>query len=210
MSEQKWERRSKDRPEEIFKAALAVFGASGYRASKLSDVAAQAGISKGLIYRYFDSKEDLLRKALDFKMEKLQGALESHTRSRVQSTESFLVDFCHQAWEHWQSEEWGNLYRLLLGEIAQELPELYEKWIKGAWLPVRKHLVQILLDGQNSGEFSSDFQADETARLIQLGLSHAVYLQKHKGLAKWDLWTEQKYFDNTLSLILRGIRKGCQ
>jgi AcrR family transcriptional regulator len=47
------------RREQIIVAALACFARSGYHATTMADVAAQAGVSKGTPYLYFDSKEAL-------------------------------------------------------------------------------------------------------------------------------------------------------
>lgn len=54
-------RRKDARPAEIVAAALGSFAERGYAATKLEDVAAAAGISKGTIYLYFKTKEDLFR-----------------------------------------------------------------------------------------------------------------------------------------------------
>src|SRR4051794_9269701 len=54
-------RRKEARPGEIVAAALASFAERGYAATRLEDVAAAAGISKGTIYLYFPTKEDLFR-----------------------------------------------------------------------------------------------------------------------------------------------------
>src|SRR6478736_5493971 len=54
-------RRKDARPGEIVAAALASFAERGYAATKLEDVATAAGISKGTIYLYFPTKEDLFR-----------------------------------------------------------------------------------------------------------------------------------------------------
>ena len=47
------------RREQIIAAGLACFARSGYHAATMADVAAQAGVSKGTPYLYFDSKEAL-------------------------------------------------------------------------------------------------------------------------------------------------------
>jgi len=47
--------------EKILDAALELFVSKGYKAASISSIANQAGISKGLMYNYFDSKTDLLR-----------------------------------------------------------------------------------------------------------------------------------------------------
>jgi len=55
----RWQRRKDARPPEILDAALAVFAQKGFAATRLDDVAAKAGITKGTIYLYFDSKQAL-------------------------------------------------------------------------------------------------------------------------------------------------------
>jgi len=61
MASPKWQRRSEDRPREICAAALDVFAEKGFAAAKLDEIARLAGVSKGTLYLYFDSKEDLFR-----------------------------------------------------------------------------------------------------------------------------------------------------
>jgi AcrR family transcriptional regulator len=47
--------------DKIMSAALQLFGTKGYEATTISQIAKEAGFSKGLLYNYFDSKEDLLK-----------------------------------------------------------------------------------------------------------------------------------------------------
>jgi AcrR family transcriptional regulator len=55
-------RRRKDaRPGELIEAALACFAERGFAATKLDDIAAKAGVSKGTVYLYFPSKEELFK-----------------------------------------------------------------------------------------------------------------------------------------------------
>jgi AcrR family transcriptional regulator len=58
-SRPRWRRRKEARPDEILAAALASFAERGFAATRLEDVAARAGISKGTLYLYFDGKEEL-------------------------------------------------------------------------------------------------------------------------------------------------------
>lgn len=57
----KWRRRSEARPGEIVQAALEVFAEKGFAAAKLDEIAKRAGISKGALYLYFETKEDIFR-----------------------------------------------------------------------------------------------------------------------------------------------------
>jgi AcrR family transcriptional regulator len=57
----RWKRRKEARPAELLDAALAVFAEKGFAAARLEDIAVRAGVSKGTVYLYYDSKEDILR-----------------------------------------------------------------------------------------------------------------------------------------------------
>jgi len=59
--EPKFRRRPADRPAEILAAALEVFAAHGFHATRLETVAKRAGVSKGALYLYFETKADLFR-----------------------------------------------------------------------------------------------------------------------------------------------------
>lgn len=50
---------------EILNAALELFGENGFHATSISQIAEKAGISKGLMYNYFKSKDDLLKNIID-------------------------------------------------------------------------------------------------------------------------------------------------
>lgn len=54
-------RRKAARPQEILDAALASFAEKGFNAARVEDIAARAGVSKGTVYLYFDSKQDMFR-----------------------------------------------------------------------------------------------------------------------------------------------------
>jgi AcrR family transcriptional regulator len=59
--EPKFRRRPADRPAEILAAALGVFAERGFQAARLEEVARRAGVSKGALYLYFETKADLFR-----------------------------------------------------------------------------------------------------------------------------------------------------
>jgi AcrR family transcriptional regulator len=57
----RWRRRKEARPQEILDAALAVFAEKGFAAARMDDIAARAGVTKGTIYLYFESKDAVFR-----------------------------------------------------------------------------------------------------------------------------------------------------
>jgi AcrR family transcriptional regulator len=59
--EPRWRRRKTARPGEITEAALEVFAEKGFAGAKLDDIARRAGVSKGALYLYFETKEDIFR-----------------------------------------------------------------------------------------------------------------------------------------------------
>ncbi|MBP2643332.1 MAG: ttgR [Firmicutes bacterium] len=60
------------RKDEIIKVALRLFLSRGYRYVSLNDIAEELGITKGGIYHYFSSKEELLRQAAEFFFENIK------------------------------------------------------------------------------------------------------------------------------------------
>src|SRR5438445_2688875 len=74
----RWRRRKDARPVEILEAALACFAERGFAATRLEDVAARAGVTKGTLYLYFPGKEELfkavVRAALIPNLERLEEA----------------------------------------------------------------------------------------------------------------------------------------
>jgi AcrR family transcriptional regulator len=59
--EPRWRRRKEQRPSDIVAAALAVFAEKGFAGARIEEIARRAGLSKGAVYLYFPTKEDLFR-----------------------------------------------------------------------------------------------------------------------------------------------------
>ena len=57
----RWRRRKQARPRELLESALAVFVARGFAATRMQDVARRAGVTKGTLYLYYPSKEELFK-----------------------------------------------------------------------------------------------------------------------------------------------------
>lgn len=71
----------------IFFSAMKVFTKKGYTATKISDIAAEAGISYGLLYYYFRSKDDLYSKLLDYAATSFVKMLEKIDRQDLEPPE---------------------------------------------------------------------------------------------------------------------------
>ncbi len=125
--EPKFKRRKADRPEEIVAAAFEVFGEKGFAAARLDDIAARAGVSKGAVYLYFATKEDIFRAVVE------QG-IEPHLRT-VQTTLTLqpqplpdLLRGLAPFMSHMISETpIGGIIKVVIGE-ARNFPELARIW----------------------------------------------------------------------------------
>lgn len=59
--EPKWRRRPEKRPDDILDGALIEFRKRGFSSARIEDIAKHAGLSKGSVYLYFSSKEEMLK-----------------------------------------------------------------------------------------------------------------------------------------------------
>lgn len=90
MAEPRFRRRKEDRPQEITDAALAAFAEKGYAATRVDEVAARAGVSKGLVYLYFKTKEEMFKAVVrSFVVPKIDALVGVIDRSDM-SSEDFL------------------------------------------------------------------------------------------------------------------------
>ena len=90
MPEPRFRRRKEDRPQEITEAALAAFAEKGYAATRVDDVARRAGVSKGLLYLYFKTKEELFKAVIrSFVVPRIEALTDIIDRSEL-SSEEFL------------------------------------------------------------------------------------------------------------------------
>jgi AcrR family transcriptional regulator len=90
MPEPRFRRRKEDRPEEITAAALHAFAEKGYAATRVEDVAKRAGVSKGLLYLYFKTKEDLFKAVIRSFVVPRIDALRAIIDNSEMSSEEFL------------------------------------------------------------------------------------------------------------------------
>ena len=123
----RWQRRKDARPPEILDAALAVFAQKGFAATRLDDVAAKAGITKGTIYLYFDSKqalfEALARQSVGAQIDLVTAQLAGFSGSTADLLRFVLTAMGHFA----MTSDRIVLPRLVLAEAAN-FPELAQFW----------------------------------------------------------------------------------
>lgn len=170
----KWERRKEDRPQELLKAALQVFGQKGFAGSRLEDVAKIAGVSKGTVYLYYSSKEELLKAVVREHISPIVETVKTRQRlcNKTHSAD-LITDAINQWWTRYGSTELNSITKIILGE-ATAFPDLgrffYEEVIQPWW----EYLESILQRGIDRGEFP-EMDKEYTAKvlcspLVTLGL----------------------------------------
>jgi TetR/AcrR family fatty acid metabolism transcriptional regulator len=82
-----------DKRRVILDAALRVFAGRSYAAARISDIAAEAGVGKGTVYLYFDSKEDLLMGVFEACVDDMLSMIDDLAISGVSPTEGLRAFF---------------------------------------------------------------------------------------------------------------------
>lgn len=100
MTVPRFQRRKEDRPQEITDAAFEVFARKGYSRARVEEVAKKAGVSKGLLYVYFRTKEELFKAVIRSVVVRRVDALLQAVETTELSSEEFirgpLLDFMKQ------------------------------------------------------------------------------------------------------------------
>ena len=90
MPEPRYRRRKEERLQEITEAAFTAFAENGYAATRVEDVAKRAGVSKGLLYLYFRTKEELFKAVVQSVVVPRIDALVAEAERADQTAEGFL------------------------------------------------------------------------------------------------------------------------
>jgi AcrR family transcriptional regulator len=129
MKTQRWTRRKDERAPEILEAALASFAEKGFAGTRMDDIAQRAGITKGTIYLYFKSKEELFkalaRQSIGERIAAITQQLEGADGPAAEQLRFVLTTLGHFA----STSDRVVLPRVLLAE-AGNFPELAEFWRK--------------------------------------------------------------------------------
>lgn len=157
------QRRKEARPGEIIEAALILFHQKGYAATKLDDVARAAGVTKGTLYLYFSSKEELFKAAISAS---IHPNLDRIEELAVNSTESATTRL-RNAVSNWAcalSECKGSISKLMIAE-AGNFPELTDFYIETVVKRSRNILITLIQAGIDNGEFRQT-DTDMLARIL--------------------------------------------
>jgi AcrR family transcriptional regulator len=199
----RWQRRPEARPEEILDAALLVFGEHGYARTRLDEVARRAGISKGTLYLYFDSKETLFREMVRACVVTCVIAGEELLRTHQGTWRELLELIARRMWDAVRRPETARISRLVHSELTN-FPELARFYFEEVILRVRRILEVVLARGAAAGEFRAVDPA-VTGRLLPLMLVHSAQGQRFFQPYDSQPLTDEQAFQGALDLFLNGV-----
>lgn len=171
-NEPRWTRRKEARPEEITAAALELFVERGFAATRLEDVAARAGVSKGTVYLYFANKEELFKAVVREGLVSPIAEMKEFVAQFPGSTFDLLRMLVLGWWEKVGATRMSGIPKLLLGESGN-FPELVRFYLAEVVEPGHAVMTAIVKRGIARGEFRK-VNPEDAALLIAAPLLQMV------------------------------------
>ena len=145
-------RRKEARPSELTAAALQLFVEKGFAATRLDDVAAHAGVSKGTLYLYFDSKEALFRAVIEEGIVPRFIAAEQQVATFEGSSVELLRYLLSSWWQQIGNTPLAGVSKLIMSE-SRNFPEVAEYYHDKVIVQGRALMRAVLERGIARGEF---------------------------------------------------------
>ena len=149
-----------DRRRELLDAAVRVFAEKGFHASRVGDIAEEAGVAHGLLYHYFESKDQVLEAVFHENWSLLVARIES-----VEETDEPAADQLRhisaivlRTWLHLP-----DVVRVVIQEFGRS-PELAER-IGELTLPIDA-IQRVIMRGIERGEFRKDIDPRFAATVV--------------------------------------------
>ncbi len=143
-------RAQEEKRRQILEAAVRAFAAKGYHACRVGDIAEEAGVAYGLLYHYFDSKEEVLRSIFHQTWTDMLGTIQEIEQLDIPAREQLrkVVELVLRTWKRDP-----DLVRVLVrevtrsGELQQQIEEIEQAF---------QALERIVERGQREGDFRSE------------------------------------------------------
>jgi AcrR family transcriptional regulator len=203
LTSPRWQRRPDARPEEILDAAQTVFGECGFARTKLDDVARLAGVSKGTVYLYFDSKESLFREMVRAKVVTALAECEELVRTYQGTCRALLIELITRLYYGLRNERMARISRLVQAEL-ESFPELAQFYFDEVILRARRIVADVLERGVATGEFRPETRAFAARGLPSL-LVHTAQVQCFFHRLDPAALTDEQALQGLIDLYLHGV-----
>jgi len=195
-------RRKAERPHEILEAAFLEFSRNGYAMTTLDQIAERAGVTKGTIYVYFESKEQLfismVRELMKATLDTVQDMFERHDGSTADLLRAqFSFIYQHLVEDRRRRE----VVRMLISE-ASRFPELADRYHQDVHRPCLDMLQKAIQRGMDRGEIRRSAVTDCPLVIIAPIALVDLWMMMFDDRHPLDL---KSYFDAHLELVLNGL-----
>ncbi|MCC3860212.1 TetR/AcrR family transcriptional regulator [Pseudemcibacter aquimaris] len=155
--EPKWRRKPENRPDDILDGALIEFRTKGFKGARIEDIAKHAGLSKGTVYLYFKSKEEMLkalvqRSILPIALKLSEIAEHVCDECTDEPAADVLKKMLLIAGEQMIGEQAGAIPLIIIGESGR-FPELAEYYRSEIVEIVMKAVTAVITRGIERNEF---------------------------------------------------------
>jgi AcrR family transcriptional regulator len=201
----RWQRRKDARPEEIVAAALEEFVERGFAATRLDDVARRAGVTKGTVYLYFESKEALFRAVIRQTIVPVIAQGEAIAQTFEGSARDLLERLIREYWRLVYETSLAGIPKLMMAEAAN-FPQLARFYYDEVVTRGHRLLAGVIERGITNGEFRPvDLRA--ATKLALSPLMHAIVAQRAFAACMPEGFDVRTYLDTHIELYLHGIAK---
>lgn len=202
MAEPRFQRRKEERPAEITQAALEAFSEHGYAATRVEEVAKRAGVSKGLLYLYFKTKEELFKAVIRSAVVPRIDALKSSIADTELSAEEFLRGPFLEFIKKLPNSPARVVVRLMIAEGPRH-PDLTEYYCEQVISVGMEAIRQLIERGVSQAEFRQS-SLDEFPQLLVapalLSMIWKTLFQRHIPI------DTDKLLETHVELVLRAIK----
>ena len=146
------QRRKEARPQELLDAALALFVEKGFAASRAEEVAQRAGVSKGTLYLYYPSKEELFKAVVRHNLASLIAEGEEVASNFEGSSSELLSVLLHAWWDRVGNTPAAGIHKIVLSEV-RNFPELAQFYTDEVIIPADRLFSGCVQRGIDRGEF---------------------------------------------------------
>jgi TetR/AcrR family transcriptional regulator len=197
----KRERRKEARPGELLEAALDLFVEKGFA----EEVAARAGVSKGTLFLYFQSKEELFKAVV---RENISGRFtEWNTEFEAfEGDSAAMLTYCMTTWwERVGATKASGITKLMMSE-AKNFPDLADFYQREVIQPGQALIRRILQRGMDRGEFRP-MDLDYAVYSVIAPMIYLVLAKHSMNVCMRDdqLIEPEKYIASQLAILLYGM-----
>ena len=202
MGEPRFQRRKEDRPQEITEAAFEVFAEKGYARTRVQEVATRAGVSKGLLYLYFETKQALFKAVIRSVVMRRMDALLAAVEETELSSEAFIRGPLVEFMKSLPGSPVAIVIRLLIAE-GHRHPDLVDYY----WDNVVSKGLQAISDLLERGVSNGEFRETAVSGLPQLVIAPALVSLLWRILfASRDLDSDQ-LIETQIDMLLAYIKE---